>query len=383
MASGDEAANQFWNNAKKDAEQLYEKVKQHPLISLFFILAVVLIVVVPHWQVSGISNSTVQATQENQDRATLAQILGGVAIAIGLYYTWRRIGIAEEDLKATKEGQITERFTRAIEQLGNPAIEIRLGGIYALERIANESEKDYWPIMKILAAYIREKSPIKEECIEAKGSEQQEKDKPLPTDIQVILELICKRKPSFNEELDLQNSNLRKAQLSEGHLEYADLRGADLRGADLKFAFISSARLNGAILTKADIKSAHLEEAELEKAHLEGAYLEHSILKGVNLTEAHLEGTHLDYSNLGYIEWTINDQVHHHISNTKLRGAFLEGANLEYADLQKADLKGAKNLTVDQLSKAKTLYKAELDEGLEAELRAKGFGHLLDDEPKD
>ncbi len=44
-------------------------------------------------------------------------VLGGVAIGIGLFYTWRRIAIAEEDLKATKEGQITERFTRAIDHL--------------------------------------------------------------------------------------------------------------------------------------------------------------------------------------------------------------------------------------------------------------------------
>jgi hypothetical protein len=29
----------------------------------------------------------------------------------------------------------------------------------------------------------------------------------------------------------------------------------------------------------------------------------------------------------------------------------------------------------------KTLYKAQLDEDLEKELREKGFGHLLDDEP--
>ena len=42
-----------------------------------------------------------------------------------------------------------------IDQSGNPAIEIQLGGIYALERIANESEKDYWPIMEILTAYVR------------------------------------------------------------------------------------------------------------------------------------------------------------------------------------------------------------------------------------
>jgi hypothetical protein len=46
---------------------------------------------------------------ENSYRVTLAQILGGIAIAISLYYTWRRINIYQE-------GQITERFTRAVDQ---------------------------------------------------------------------------------------------------------------------------------------------------------------------------------------------------------------------------------------------------------------------------
>jgi hypothetical protein len=72
-----------------------------------------------------------------------------------------------------------------------------------------------------------------------------------------------------------------------------------------------------------------------------------------------------------------------HLEAADLEGANLEGANLEGSYLVGTNFKGAKNLTVDQLSKAKTLYKTELDEGLEEELRAKGFGHLIDDEPKD
>src|SRR5215208_1156741 len=72
---------------------------------------------------------------------------------------------AQETLRLTEQGQITERFTRAIEQLGatddkgEKKVEIRLGGIYALERISRESENDYWPIMQILAAYVREHAP--------------------------------------------------------------------------------------------------------------------------------------------------------------------------------------------------------------------------------
>jgi len=65
------------------------------LISLIFIISISLLVAVPHWQVSGINNATEQVALENQSRATLAQIFGGVAIAIGLYYTWRRISISD------------------------------------------------------------------------------------------------------------------------------------------------------------------------------------------------------------------------------------------------------------------------------------------------
>ena len=40
-------------------------------------------------------------------------------------------------------------------------VKVRLGGIYALERIANQSERDYWPIMEVLTAYVRENTPYK------------------------------------------------------------------------------------------------------------------------------------------------------------------------------------------------------------------------------
>jgi hypothetical protein len=43
------------------------------------------------------------------------QILGGAALLSGLYSTWRT-------LQVNREGQITERFTRAIDQLGQRMI---------------------------------------------------------------------------------------------------------------------------------------------------------------------------------------------------------------------------------------------------------------------
>jgi HAMP domain-containing protein len=81
----------------------------------------------------------------NEYRRTWAQILGGLVLGFGLYFTWRRIEISQQELEATRDQQVTERFTRAIDQLGatddkgRKKLEIRLGGIYALERIAVDS----------------------------------------------------------------------------------------------------------------------------------------------------------------------------------------------------------------------------------------------------
>ena len=86
------------------------------------------------------TNNTAEAQRanlENQYRTTITQAFVGIAVLYGVYQSWQRITIAEN-------GQITERFTRAIDQLGSPVMEIRLGGIYALERISKESKEDYF-----------------------------------------------------------------------------------------------------------------------------------------------------------------------------------------------------------------------------------------------
>jgi hypothetical protein len=64
-----------------------------------------------------------------------------------------------------QEGNITDRFTRAIDQLGSvkqkqngaviPNREIRIGAVYALGEIAKESPKYHIPVMEVLSAYVR------------------------------------------------------------------------------------------------------------------------------------------------------------------------------------------------------------------------------------
>jgi hypothetical protein len=81
-------------------------------------------------------------TLENEFRKTLAQIIGGAFALVALCFPWRRVVAGDRTVRITEQGHITDRYTKAIEQLGKfdgekPNIEIRLGAIYALEFTSN------------------------------------------------------------------------------------------------------------------------------------------------------------------------------------------------------------------------------------------------------
>ena len=222
--------------------------------------------------------------RKNEIRAIIAQLLAGFAVLYGIYLGWQRIEVSKEE-------QLTNRFAKAIELLASEAIEVRLGAIYALERIAKDSPKDHWTIMEILTATVREKRPItpvpetpaaSEDNPDSAATETPEPELPkaeekLPTDIQAILTVIGRRNLApekyTSRFIDLSHSNLRKAILFKAHLECADL---------------TEAHLEGALLFK-----PHLEGAYLNRAHLEGARLFEPHFKHTTLLGANLEGTDL------------------------------------------------------------------------------------------
>ena len=223
---------------------------------------------IPSWQVEHVQGKPLElAKLKDEHRRTLAQILAGGGLLVGLYLGWRRV-------RAAEEGHITERFTKAIEQLGQEGddnMAIRLGGIYALERIARDSEKDHGPIMEVLTAYVREKAPRKNEDYEPQAAERP------PTDIQAILTVIGRRETTGKGR---RNARLN---LSQTHLVGAEL---------------TEAKLDGAILSDADLSKAHLSDAYLSGAHLRGAHLRGTILIGTDLTGTILSGADLALAHL-------------------------------------------------------------------------------------
>jgi uncharacterized protein YjbI with pentapeptide repeats len=307
----------------------------------------------------------------------IIQTLAGLGFFGTAYLTWH-------NYQLTEDKNVTDRFTKAVEMLADEKLEMRLGGIYSLERIAKDSKEDHLVVMEVLTAFIREKTT---------SQEYGKPDKPT-ADIQSALTVIGRRNTDNDsqrlnlsgchlqgailnranlQEAELIHANLHKAileqaNLQKAHLNNANLQGADLNGANLQKAFLLSANLQGAKLMDTNLQGAYLRSehyhqgenliaTNLQEAFLFGANLQQADLENANLQEASLFGASLQGANL------MNTNLQGaNLDSAKLQGAHLFGAKLQGANLFKANLKGTK-LREDKLDQA-ILCKTLLPEGI-------------------
>ncbi|MGP3965344.1 pentapeptide repeat-containing protein [Nonomuraea sp. 3N208] len=251
----------------------------------------------------------VRAQQET--RGLLLQALVGLAVFLGAYVTWRQFLVSREqlqlNLRATAEqlqaardqlaiaqqGQITDRFTRAVDQLGSSQLVVRMGGIHALARIAKDSAADVGVIAEILCSYVRQHAPAPE----GNGLGATEPEAAMPhlvtraADVQAVLTVLGRGliRPDEQEPLRLLGTDLRRAALSRGNLV-----GADLEGVRLDNAWMPEARLDDVDLSHADLRKANLAGASLKGADLTDAILCGAHVEGACLREAILTGAQLD-----------------------------------------------------------------------------------------
>ena len=269
---------------------------------------------------------------------TMAQIALGVVVLGTLYVGWRRANAAERTVEVAQEGQITERFTRAIDQLGHEKVSIRLGGIYALERIARDSAVDRWPVMQVLMDSVPRRLRCDLEMMEPTDPREQFEE-PVTADVQAILTVLGRlnAKNRAGERINLRR---------------ADLRGADLRGLDFQGAILVEARVEGLLLhrvilrqadlQRADFRRTVLDDADLRKADLRhadfrGAQLDGADLRCADLTGADFQWGPLSFSPSGTFGSTSNNPA----TRTELKRADLRGATLRHAHFEGADLGGA------------------------------------------
>ncbi len=97
---------------------------------------VLVVYVLPSWFVGDVDSDFSYAEQlkaENDVRTTLLQLLAGAALLTGAVFTGRTYILNRESTNRQfaldRQGQVTERFTKAIDQLGSASLDVRLGGI--------------------------------------------------------------------------------------------------------------------------------------------------------------------------------------------------------------------------------------------------------------
>ncbi|MEU4213725.1 pentapeptide repeat-containing protein, partial [Streptomyces sp. NPDC026206] len=240
-------------------------------------------------------------------RTMLVALGAGAVAGIGLYYTHRTHQHADklyehsqeqftharekdrEQAELTRESQVTDRYVQAIKLLGSPNITERLGGMYSLERIMRDSEKDHATVVEVLAAFVRQHARILR--LEPDGSDPNPPRARPEEDVQAALTVLGRR-PVRKEGflIDLSHTDLRGVDLLEARMQgvsfaAAWLDGANLSAINLEGAYLESVRLDGAVLAEAHLDSADLSDAQCGKATFLDASLKSVQLRGVDLSE--------------------------------------------------------------------------------------------------
>lgn len=278
----------------------------------------------------------------------VGSILSVLVLAAGLYYTNEA---NREQQRLTAQGQITDRFTRAVEQLGRPGpekIDVRLGAIYALERIMRDSAVDQAAVVEVLAAFVRVHSPNASASASPPRTPvaTSHSSRP-PVDIQAAATVLARRDPTHDRQGD--RLNLVGADLGGAVLIGAHFDGADLMDANLADANLRDAHLSGANLANADLTEANLGRADLTRAYLESAEMTSAWLLFANLTSAGLYGADLTDAHLGAADLSRANLDGATLTRAGLSQANLNGTDLDGADLDGANLTDARNVTSDQV----------------------------------
>lgn len=266
-------------------------------------------------------------------RASLIQFFGGAILIGGLYFT-------AQGFRLTREGHITGRYATAIDQLGNDSADVRIGGIYSLERIMLDSPSDREMIIEVLTSYVREHTRIDKRT----PSTQR-----VTADAQAALSVIARRPGGHFRDarpLDFYHSGLNDA----------DFRGGDFTGAwfyycNLDSGHFAGARLIGAGLSFCKGRQVAFTNCSAQGANFVHSQYTHSWFLSADLTETDFYGCDLTNSDFGR---RYGDGSGPALPPAILHGARFTNATLTNTDFRGVDLRATVGLTPEQLKEAIT-----------------------------
>lgn len=157
----------------------------------------------------------------------------------------------------------------------------------------------------------------------------------------------------------LNRHKIHEINLVNCHLARTNLNYVNLKGSNLNSANFSSSSLIETNMENTRLNQTNFENANLNQAMLKGSYASGANFKDAFLIKAQFENSFLIKANF----------KNAFLMEANLSGSYLMGADFENASLYKADLRGVKGLTIEQLTKAKTLYLAKFDDEILEEIK--------------
>ena len=235
----------------------------------------------------------------------LSIALAGLLSAWAIWSAYRRAEAMQKQALATENRLVQERFRDAVQHLGHETESVRLGGAYALFRLALEEDAFRRQIAEMLCAHI---------CAITGAEEYREDFAEKPSmEIQSLMRLL------FSVGQDAQAEDSRKA-FWKGLR--ADLSGGYFHGLKLRNARFQKASLTGAQFQGASLENnAEFQGARLHRAEFQGALLDFAGFQGARLHLAELQDASL--------------------VSAEFQGALLEDAEFQGARLHRAEFQGA------------------------------------------
>ncbi|MFE1107575.1 pentapeptide repeat-containing protein [Streptomyces rochei] len=306
-------------------------------------------------------------------RTALVQTLAALGASLALVYTAR-------NFRLTRRGQVTERFTKALERLGSDEIYVRIGGVLALEQIVQDAPEQATHAAQVLYAFTRERTPKvrKNDTTSAiraarrKARQKRPMNDPSPhstdspyADVQAALTALTRpasrRHVDSSVRIDLSGFHLAGIQLKGADLRGINLTGTNLENADLSECLLANGDLQGsnlcgasladADLSGCDLKMADLSRANLMRANLQHAQIEMAKLYKANLLSAELQEAQAYKADLTEADLFMADLTHASFHNANFTQAFLHTANLTNTFLHAAYLADS-TADIDQIASA-------------------------------
>lgn len=306
------------------------------------------------------------------------KILLTLAGAIGApFIAWRTL-VAYQQTVIARETHFTTLFMRAVEQLGatreakspqdrrshtEANLEVRLGAIYALERIAQDSERDHWPIMEVLCSYVRNGQntgtpQAKPEPISSADWRRMIFELPgARADIQAALTVFGRRGSArVSHEMgrryvpDFSGANLQKCEI-RGEFGSANFLGVNFAGARIRECLLADQALAGIV----SLDGASLYQLNLPSL---GFWRMPSIV-GTNFFSCKMREASFVGMTLNEVFFTDSD-----LTGGSFRNSRMEDCRLSEANLAGADFDGAKliNTVLGHKIHGATFFGADLSE---------------------